>query len=68
MMFETFRVRRLMIVNAPVMALYSVGKTTGIVIDAGNSLTSAVPVKDGAPISQAIMKMNCAGQTLTDYA
>ena len=50
-----------------VLSLYASGKTTGVVVDSGYSLTSTVPIYEGFALSHAIQKINMAGFHLTEY-
>ncbi len=43
-MFEKFQVSSFYLALQQVLALYASGKTTGIVVDSGYSLTSTVPI------------------------
>ena len=43
LMFEKFQVSSFYLALQQVLALYASGKTTGIVVDSGYSLTSTVP-------------------------
>jgi actin-related protein len=66
-MFETFNVPALAIVSSPVLALYASGRTSGIVLDLGGGVAHAVPIYEGVPINEAILRMDLAGRDLTDY-
>ncbi|MFO0131130.1 MAG: hypothetical protein ACK52J_00640 [bacterium] len=66
-MFETFYVPSLYISISSVLALYSSGRTTGIIIDSGAGVTNAVPIYEGYALPHAIMKINIAGSDLTNY-
>jgi len=52
-MFETFKVPALYVAIQPVLSLYSAGRTTGIVCDAGNDIIHAVPIYEGLLIPYA---------------
>ena len=66
-MFEKFQVSSFYLALQQVLALYSTGKTTGVVLNSGYGMTSAVPVFEGFALSHAIQKINLGGEQLTDY-
>lgn len=66
-MFETFNVPAMFIGMQAVMALYTTGRTTGCVVDIGHGVTHVVPVFEGYSLPHAIMRMNIAGNDITDY-
>ena len=49
------------------MSVYAAGRTTGFVVDAGDSVTHTVPVYEGFTISFAVKKMEIAGNMLSAY-
>lgn len=53
-MFETFNVPGIFIGNSGPLALYSSGRTTGVVCEAGDGVIHSVPVQEGVPIAHAI--------------
>eukprot|EP00128_Syssomonas_multiformis_P010087 Colp12_sorted_trinity150504_noHs@20855 len=63
--FETFNVPGLYITPEAVLALYASDRMTGLVVQSGESITYAVPVKDGRVIKDAAMFLNMGGRTVT---
>lgn len=66
-MFEGFNTPGIYISIQAVLSLYSAGKTTGIVMDAGDGVTHFVPIFEGYAFPHAIQRINLAGRDLTDY-
>ena len=53
-MFETFNVPCLYVNVQAVLALYSSGRTTGVVLDSGEGISHTVPIYEGYAIPHAI--------------
>lgn len=66
-MFETFQVPSFYLSIQAVLSLYSSGKTTGLVLDAGDGVTHIVPIYEGYSLSHAIERNDFAGRDLTDH-
>jgi len=66
-MFESFNVPATFISMQAVLALYSSGRTTGVVLDSGDGITHTVPIYEGYAMPHSIKKMQLAGGDLTDY-
>jgi len=58
---ETHRVKSLMMMQTPILSLFSVGLTTGLVIESGDGLSWVVPIINGQIIQHAVQKLNLAG-------
>jgi len=66
-MFEVFNVPCLYVNVQAVLALYSSGRTTGVVLDSGEGVSHTVPIYEGYAIPHAIQKIMLAGRDLTEY-
>jgi len=66
-MFETFSVPALYVGIQAVLSLYSSGRTTGIVLDAGDGVTHTVPIYEGYSLPHAIMRVDMAGRDMTEH-
>eukprot|EP00029_Vermamoeba_vermiformis_P000868 TRINITY_DN11048_c0_g1_i1.p1 TRINITY_DN11048_c0_g1~~TRINITY_DN11048_c0_g1_i1.p1 ORF type:complete len:806 (-),score=85.46 TRINITY_DN11048_c0_g1_i1:335-2725(-) len=66
-MFETYEVPALCMTPQSVLALYSTGRTTGIVLESGHRSTHAVPIYEGHIISHAVQSREEGGSDLTEY-
>jgi actin len=65
--FETFNVPSFYVALQPVLALFSSGRATGIVLDVGDGLSQAVPVYEGVSMPHASIPLPLAGSDLTAW-
>ncbi|KAK2175560.1 hypothetical protein NP493_726g01067 [Ridgeia piscesae] len=65
--FETFNVPALFISIQAVLSLYATGRTTGVVLDAGDGVTHAVPIYEGFAMPHSVMRVDVAGRDVSKY-
>jgi centractin len=65
--FETFNVPALYISMQAVLSLYATARTTGVVLDAGDGVSHAVPVYEGFALQHSIMRVDVAGRDVTRF-
>ncbi len=66
-MFELFNVPCLYVSSQEVCSLYASGRTTGLILDSGDGVTTAVPIFEGFTVPFATQKMGMAGRDISDY-
>ena len=66
-LFEMLNVPALFIANTATLSLYSLGLTTGLVVELGHGVCHIVPVYQGYTISNAIIRIDLGGRNVTDY-
>ena len=64
-MFEKFQVPAIFLCKAPVLAAFSCGRSTAVILDSGFNTTTATPVQDGFALQKCIIKHDIGGHYLT---
>ena len=67
LLFETFDVQGCYFAVPSILSLYSTGKTTGVVLDSGECITSCIPVIDGFVVQAAVQTLPFGGRDITSY-
>lgn len=63
--FETLHVPALHVAATPTLALYGAGRTTGLVVEVGDGVTSATPIYEGFAITHAAVRSDVGGRDVT---
>jgi centractin len=63
--FETIRVPALFYSSPSPLCLYASGRTTGVVLDVGDTVAHAVPVYEGFALQHSVTRSNVAGREVT---
>ncbi len=68
MLFENFNTKAVFIPKQhQTLSLFASGRTTGVVLDSGHGVTASVPIHEGSAVSNAIVRLDMAGNDVTDY-
>ncbi|KAI9797561.1 MAG: Actin-like protein [Candelina submexicana] len=66
-LFETFNIPAIYTSIQAVLSLYASGRTTGVVLDAGDGVSHAVPVYEGFAMPSSIRRIDVAGRDVTEH-
>ncbi|XP_072923915.1 uncharacterized protein [Hemitrygon akajei] len=64
-MFEDFSVPAMFVAIPATLALYSSGRTQGVVLDSGHGITDAVPIYEGYYLPDAVHRSHLAGSDIS---
>jgi actin len=67
MCMESFMMARIAVFQSPVCSLYASGRTTGIVLESGEGVTSIMPVYDSFPLERSVNRLNWGGADVTEH-
>ena len=65
-LYDHFKVKSLAIMNTAALSMYSTGKVSGLICESGEGLSYTVPVFEGYALPHACLKLEIAGQDVTE--
>lgn len=65
--FEKFQVSGFYVQMQDILSLYASGRTTGIMLNCGDGVTTAVPVYEGYALRHAIQRSELGGRDVTNF-
>ena len=65
--FETHRVHSLIMVPSPILSIFAVGLTTGLIVESGHGISTIVPIINGQIYHQSMQKLNLAGVDIINH-
>ena len=66
-LYETHRIRSLIMIPTPILSLFSVGLTTGVVVESGDGTTWICPILNGEIVDQSVRKLTLAGADVNQH-
>eukprot|EP00586_Coscinodiscus_wailesii_P015132 CAMPEP_0172510170 /NCGR_PEP_ID=MMETSP1066-20121228/226794_1 /TAXON_ID=671091 /ORGANISM="Coscinodiscus wailesii, Strain CCMP2513" /LENGTH=257 /DNA_ID=CAMNT_0013289025 /DNA_START=212 /DNA_END=981 /DNA_ORIENTATION=+ len=63
--FESFHAPALFVAPPSILSLYAAGRTTGVVLDCGHGVTSAIPVYEGFALEHSVVRSDVGGWDVT---
>uniref|UniRef100_A0A7S1PY26 Actin n=1 Tax=Neobodo designis TaxID=312471 RepID=A0A7S1PY26_NEODS len=66
LLFEKVKINSLYFSTAPVLSLYSSGRTTGMVVEMGHGTCHTVPIFEGFGLFHSILELDYGGTDLTE--
>lgn len=66
-LYETHKVKSLIMIPTPILSLFSVGLTTGIVVESGDGTTWICPILSGEIVDQSVQKLTLAGTDVNQH-
>ncbi|MHA1472776.1 MAG: double zinc ribbon domain-containing protein [Promethearchaeota archaeon] len=66
-LYETHKVKSLIMIPTPILSLFSVGLTTGIVVESGDGTTWICPIISGEIVDQSVQKLTLAGTDVNQH-
>ncbi len=66
-LYETHKVKSLIMIPTPILSLFSVGLTTGVVVESGDGITWICPILSGEIVDQSVQKLTLAGTDVNQH-